>query len=154
MKCRVCGKETDKIYDGMCTECMQQSVITEDKINDTAIKYAELEANSVISSGAAIEDNGIYNALCGMKEAEYGAKSDIRNDAVARQILMATLMATSGLYNASEKELSSINRLVEDNFDKFNRNCILKVVRISECSDDNKILASNGNIGIVEIHEA
>lgn len=54
-KCKVCGKEVERVYGGKCSECLSIEAIEEDKYLDEEHDVSDLQINTPSSDEEIIE---------------------------------------------------------------------------------------------------
>ena len=88
MICKICKKETDKIVDGMCIDCFNQSMNKLNEVSNIATYMAEKSLREGVSSGEPVSKD----AIKGMSIDKVMHPDEFKKTSITRKIFVLALI--------------------------------------------------------------
>lgn len=149
MKCKVCGRETDKLVDGMCMECFQVDAQKYNQLEETVIAMAEIKANEGVSHGTPVSEDILTNGTSGIKRM---TKEQFKNSVTTRKMFILALMRMANIYDIKVQQavVHDVEWMINNELDSFwGKNIRLRVGE--ENTRGRNILAHKNSTYIVEM---
>lgn len=145
MICEKCKKETDKIVEGMCIDCFNQSMDRLREVSNIATYMAEKSLREGISSGEPVSKE----AIKGMSINKVMNPEEFKKTTVTRKVFALALIKMANINDASTQLCVSkdIEWMIDNELEKFwGKNIRLTVGE----TYGSKILAHRNDTYIVE----